>query len=119
MYLRLNGHVPPQRKEPNTVNFHHHTEAAAAFLRSPIGRRVGTLGVATAAIIGVAVGPAAVATSPTPQKAPATVSWATGTPASHRLHPHGDSRRRPRPPPPTPRRPRHRPRTHRPRRPRR
>lgn len=82
MYLRLNGRVPPQRKEPNTVNLHHHTEAAAAFFRSPIGRRVGTLGVATAAIIGVAVGPAAAAHSPTPAKAPTTVSWATGTPAA-------------------------------------
>jgi hypothetical protein len=64
------------------VNLHHHTETAAAFFRSPIGRRVGMLGVATAAIVGVAVGPAAAANSSAPEKAPATVSWATGTPAA-------------------------------------
>ena len=64
------------------MKLRHHTETAAAFFRSPIGRRVGTLGVATAAIVGVAVGPAAAANSSAPDKAPATVSWATGTPAS-------------------------------------
>jgi hypothetical protein len=64
------------------VKFHHHTETAAAFFRSPIGRRVGMLGVATAAIVGVAVGPAAAANSSAAEKAPATVSWATGTPAT-------------------------------------
>jgi hypothetical protein len=67
------------------VNLHHHTETAAAFFRSPIGRRVGMLGVATAAIVGVAVGPAAAANSSAPEKAPATVSWAAGTPA-HAAH---------------------------------
>jgi hypothetical protein len=86
MYLRLNGRIAPQRKEPNTVNLHHHTETATAFLRSPIGRRVSMLGVATAAIIGVAVGPAATANSATPETTPAktatTVSWATGTPTT-------------------------------------
>lgn len=64
------------------MNLNHYTETAAAFLRSPIGRRVGTLGVATAAIVGVAVGPAAATNSSAPEKAPATVSWATGAPAA-------------------------------------
>lgn len=64
------------------MKLHHHTETAAAFFRSPIGRRVGMLGVATAAIVGVAVGPAAAANPSAPEKAPATVSWATGTPAT-------------------------------------
>ena len=68
------------------MNLHHHTETAAAFFRSPIGRRVGMLGVATAAIVGVAVGPAAAAHSSAPEKAPATVSWATGTPPSTAVH---------------------------------
>ncbi len=64
------------------MNLRHHTETAATFFRSPIGRRVGMLGVTTAAIFGVAVGPAAAAHSSAPEKAPATVSWATGTPAA-------------------------------------
>jgi hypothetical protein len=70
------------------VNLHHHTETAAAFFRSPIGRRVGMLGVATAAIVGVAVGPAAAANSSAPEKAPATVSWAASAPttAAHVTH---------------------------------
>jgi hypothetical protein len=100
MYLRLNGRIGPQRKEPNTVNLHHHTETATALLRSPTGRRVGMLGVATAAIIGVAVGPAATANSATPHTAAptATVSWATGTPTTTSHTPTGPAPQAPQAP---------------------
>jgi hypothetical protein len=70
------------------VNLHHHTETAAAFFRSPIGRRVSMLGVATAAIAGIAVGPAAGSHSAAPVDKAASVASTTGTvaksvPAAH------------------------------------
>jgi hypothetical protein len=67
------------------VTFNHRTETAAAILRSPLARRVGMLGVATAAIAGIAVGPAAATSSAHPTataKAPTTVSWAANTPTT-------------------------------------
>jgi hypothetical protein len=84
----LNGHVTPRRKEINTVKFNHRTETAAAFFRSPIGRRVGMLGVATAAIAGIAVGPAAASHSAAPVDKAASVASTTGTFANTVRAPH-------------------------------
>ena len=64
------------------MKFNHRTEAAAAFFRSPIGRRVGMLGVATAAIAGIAVGPAAASHTSAPVDKAASVASTTGTHAN-------------------------------------
>jgi hypothetical protein len=61
------------------VKFSHRTETAAAFFRSPIARRVGMLGVATAAIAGIAVGPAAGSHTAAPADKAASVASTTGT----------------------------------------
>jgi hypothetical protein len=87
------------------VKFNHRTETAAAIFRSPIARRVGMLGVATAAIAGIAVGPAATAhssASSAPDKAPATVSWAASTPATSTPATHTPTSKTPTPLTPAP-----------------
>jgi hypothetical protein len=70
------------------VKFNHRTETAAAFFRSPIGRRVGMLGVATAAIAGIAVGPAAASHTTAPVDKAASVASTTGTVAQSVRTPH-------------------------------
>jgi hypothetical protein len=70
------------------VKFNHRTETAAAFFRSPIGRRVGMLGVATAAIAGIAVGPAAASHTAAPVDKAAAVASTTGTVAKSVRAPH-------------------------------
>jgi hypothetical protein len=82
------------------VTFNHRTETAAAILRSPIARRVGMLGVATAAIAGIAVGPAATAHSSAPVDKAASVASTTGTfanpvSATHAPAPHAAAKHAP------------------------